>query len=301
MAPVIECVPNFSEGRRTEVIEAIVGAIGAVSGVRLLGVSPDADHNRTVVTFAGEPEAVLQAAFRGAAVATRLIDLTQHRGNHPRMGATDVIPFVPVGAGATMAQCVELAHRLGQMLADQFHIPVYLYEAAATRSDRKNLADVRRGEFEGLQTAIADPDRHPDFGPPAVHATAGATAVGARPPLIAYNVNLGTADMAVARAIAKAVRGSSGGLVGVKALPVELKDRQQVQVSMNLVNFKETPIHRAFELVRLEAERYGVPVVGSEVVGLIPLEALVGVANHYLRLEGFKAEQVLEQRLYGAE
>lgn len=300
MAALIECVPNFSEGRRPEVIEAIVGAISAVPGVQLLGVAPDAEHNRTVVTFAGEPEAVLQAAFRGAEVAARLIDLTQHRGNHPRMGATDVVPFVPVGASATMAQCVELARRLGQMLAEQLGIPVYLYEAAATRPDRKNLADVRRGEFEGLREAIKEPDRQPDFGPAAVHPTAGATAVGARPPLIAYNVNLGTADLNIAKAIARAVRGSSGGLVGVKALPVELKGRNQVQVSMNLVNFKETPIHRAFELVRLEAERYGVPVVGSEVVGLVPLEALVGVVRHYLRLEGFEVEQVLEQCLYGA-
>jgi len=301
MASLIECVPNFSEGRRAEVIEAIVGAIGAVPGVRLLGVAPDADHNRTVVTFAGEPEAVLQAAYRGAEVATRLIDLTQHRGKHPRMGATDVVPFIPVGGGATMAECVELARRLGAMLAEQLHIPVYLYEAAATRPDRKNLADVRRGEFEGLQVAIQEPDRHPDFGQPLIHPRAGATAVGARPPLIAYNVNLGTANLDVAKAIARALRGSSGGLVGVKALPVELKERNQVQVSMNLINFKETPIHRAFELVRLEAERYGVPVVGSEVVGLVPLEALVGVARHYLRLEGFQVDQVLEQRLYGAE
>lgn len=294
---IVECVPNFSEGRRPAVIEAIVAEIRAAAPVRILSVAPDADHNRTVVTFVGGPEECLAAALAGARAATRLIDLTVHRGNHPRMGATDVVPFVPV-SGVTMEQCVQLARRLGEALAKELNIPVYLYEEAATRPGRRNLADVRRGEFEGIREEIqTNPDRIPDFGPPEVHPTAGCTAVGARQFLIAYNVNLGTSDMEVARRIARAVRGSSGGLVGVKALPVELKDRRQVQVSMNLVNFKDTPIHRAFELVKLEAERYGVPVVGSEVVGLLPLEALAGVARHYLRLDGFKTDQVLEKRL----
>lgn len=292
---IVQCVPNFSEGRRPEVIEAIAGAI-ATQGVKLLSVSADADHNRAVITFIGGPEAVARAAVRGAEVAMRLIDLNQHRGNHPRMGAVDVIPFIPV-SGCDMKDCVALASQVGEALG-QMGLPVFLYEAAATRPERRNLADVRRGEFEGLRDLIGtDPARKPDYGPEAIHPTAGCTAVGARMPLIAFNVNLGTSDLNIAKKIAKAVRGSSGGLVGCKALGIPLADRNQVQVSMNMVNYKETPLHRAFELIRLEAERYGVPVVGSEIVGLVPMEALVGVARHYLRLEGFKLDQVLEKRL----
>jgi glutamate formiminotransferase / 5-formyltetrahydrofolate cyclo-ligase len=295
---VIECIPNFSEGRRPEVIEAITGAIQAC-GVTLLSVAPDADHNRTVVTFVGNPEAVARAAVRGAEVASRLIDLNHHRGNHPRMGAVDVIPFVPI-SGCDMKDCVALARKVGEAIGTQVSIPVFLYEEAATRPARKNLADVRRGEFEGLRELIGrDPDHEPDFGPNAIHPTAGCVAVGARMPLIAFNVNLGTADLETARKIAKAVRGSSGGLVGCKALGIPLAERNQVQVSMNMVNYKETPLHRAFELIRIEAERYGVPIVGSEIVGLVPMDALVGVARHYLRLEGFKSDQVLEKRLMG--
>ncbi|MEW8977175.1 MAG: glutamate formimidoyltransferase [Symbiobacterium sp.] len=292
---VVECVPNFSEGRRPEVIEAIAGAIAA-QGVKVLSVSSDADHNRCVITFIGGPEAVARAAIRGAEVAIRLIDLNHHRGSHPRMGAVDVIPFVPV-SGCDMTDCVALARQVGEALG-QMGLPVYLYEAAATRPDRRNLADVRRGEFEGLRELIGkDPDKKPDFGPEAIHPTAGCVAVGARMPLIAFNVNLGTSDLSIAKKIARAVRGSSGGLVHCKALAVPLAERGQVQVSMNMVNYKETPLHRAFELIRLEAERYGVPVVGSEIVGLVPMDALVGVARHYLRLEGFKSDQVLEKRL----
>lgn len=292
---LVQCVPNFSEGRRPEVVEAIAGAIAA-QGVRLLSVSADADHNRCVITFVGEPGAVAQAAIRGAEVAMRLIDLNHHQGNHPRMGAVDVIPFVPI-SGCDMADCVALARQVGEALG-AMGLPVYLYEEAATRPERRNLADVRRGEFEGLREQIgADPAKKPDFGPEKIHPTAGCTAVGARMPLIAFNVNLGTSDLSIAKKIAKAVRGSSGGLVHCKALGIPLADRGQVQVSMNMVNYKETPLHRAFELIRLEAERYGVPVVGSEIVGLVPVDALVGVARHYLRLEGFKSDQVLEKRL----
>jgi len=292
---IIECVPNFSEGRRPEVIEAIAGAIAA-QGVKLLSVSSDADHNRTVVTFVGNPESVVRAAVRGAEVAAKLIDLTQHQGNHPRMGATDVIPFIPI-SGADMKDCVALAKAVGEELG-KLGIPVFLYEEAATRPERRNLADVRRGEFEGLRERIGtDPAKTPDYGPNAIHPTAGCTAVGARMPLIAFNVNLGTSDLEIAKKIAKAIRGSSGGLVGCKALGIPLAERNQVQVSMNMVNYKDTPLHRAFELIRLEAERYGVPVVGSEIVGLVPMDALVGVARHYLRLEGFKSDQVLEKRL----
>lgn len=295
-AALIECVPNFSEGRRPEVIEALSLAIEAC-GVKVLSVSPDADHNRTVITFVGGPEQVKRAAIRGAEAASKLIDLTQHRGNHPRMGAVDVIPFIPI-SGCDMKDCVTLAREVGEAIGETLSIPVFLYEEAATRPDRRNLADVRRGEFEGLREQIGrNPNRAPDFGPEAIHPTAGCVAVGARMPLIAFNVNLGTADLEVAKRIAKAVRGSSGGLVGCKALGIPLAERRQVQVSMNMVNFKDTPLHRAFELIRIEAERYGVPVVGSEIVGLVPMDALVGVARHYLRLEGFKADQVLEKRL----
>lgn len=293
---LIQCVPNFSEGRRPEVIEAIAGAIAA-TGVKLLSVSADADHNRTVITFVGGPEAVAKAAVRGAEVAQKLIDLTQHQGNHPRMGAVDVIPFIPI-AGCDMKECVALAKVVGEAIGSQLGIPVFLYEEAASRPDRKNLAEVRRGEFEGLRDRIGtDPDRTPDFGPNAIHPTAGCVAVGARMPLVAFNVNLGTDNLDIAKKIAKAVRGSSGGLVGCKALGIELAERKQVQVSMNMVNYKDTPLHRAFELIRIEAERYGVPVVGSEIVGLVPMEALVGTARHYLRLEGFKMDQVLEKQL----
>ncbi len=295
-AALIECIPNFSEGRNPEVIEAIAGAIEAC-GVTLLSISPDADHNRTVVTFVGGPEQVARAAVRGAEVASRLIDLTHHRGNHPRMGAVDVIPFVPI-SGCDMKDCVALAKAVGAEIGQTLGIPVFLYEEAATTPARKNLADIRRGEFEGLRERIGtDPDRVPDFGPNAIHPTAGCVAVGARMPLIAFNVNLGTSDIEIAKKIAKAIRGSSGGLVGCKALGIPLADRNQVQVSMNMVNYKDTPLHRAFELIRIEAERYGVPVVGSEIVGLVPMDALVGVARHYLRLEGFKSDQVLEKRL----
>ncbi|HEY3369119.1 MAG TPA: glutamate formimidoyltransferase [Symbiobacteriaceae bacterium] len=295
---VIECIPNFSEGRRPEVIEAIVNAITA-AGVTLLSVSPDADHNRTVVTFVGNPDHVVAAAIRGAEAASKLIDLTQHRGNHPRMGAVDVIPFVPI-SGCDMKDCVGLARQVGEALGSKLGIPVFLYEEAATRPERRNLADVRRGEFEGLRELIGkEPAKTPDFGPNAIHPTAGCTAVGARMPLIAFNVNLGTPDLEIAKKIAKALRGSSGGLVGCKALGIPLAERHQVQISMNMVNFKDTPLHRAFELIRVEAERYGVPIVGSEIVGLVPMDALVGVARHYLRLENFKSDQVLEKQLMG--
>lgn len=295
---VVECIPNFSEGRRPEVIEAIIEAIRAC-GVTMLGAAPDADHNRVVVTFVGNPEAVKKAAVRGSEVASKLIDLTTHKGNHPRMGAVDVIPFVPI-SGCDMKDCVALAKEVGAEIGGTLGIPVFLYEEAATRPDRKNLADVRRGEFEGLRERIGtDPDRVPDFGPNAIHPTAGCVAVGARMPLVAFNVNLGTSDVEIAKKIAKAIRGSSGGLVGCKALGITLADPGRVQVTMNMVNYKDTPLHRAFELIRIEAERYGVPIVGSEIVGLVPMDALVGVARHYLRLEGFKSDQVLEKRLMG--
>jgi len=292
---LVECVPNFSEGRRPEVVEAIVAA-GKNCGVKILDWTMDADHNRSVVTFAGEPEAVLAAAFAMIKEAAAHINMEEHRGAHPRVGAADVVPFIPV-SGVEMSECVALARRLGERVGRELDIPVYLYEEAAARPERRNLADVRRGEYEGLKEEIAKPERRPDFGPARMHPTAGAVVIGARRPLIAFNVNLGTDNMAVARAVARALRARDGGLACVRALGVELKERRQVQVSMNLVDYERTPIYRALELVRLEAARYGVPVVGTEIVGLVPLDALLGSLEYYLQSESFRREQVLEIKL----
>jgi glutamate formiminotransferase len=298
---LVECVPNFSEGRRPEVLDDIVEKMTEVEGVRLLDREMDADHNRAVVTIVGEPEAVLEGAFRGIARASELIDLTKHEGEHPRMGATDVVPFVPV-KGVTMDDCVELAKTLGKRVGEELSIPVFLYEAACTRPDRQNLAKVRKGQFEALCEEIGtNPAKDPDYGPSKIHPTAGATAIGARPFLVAYNINLGTSDVSIAKTIAKAIRHSGGGLRHVKAMGFEIKDRGIVQVSINMVNFKGTPLFRAFEMVKSEAERYGVPVIGSEIVGLVPADALVDTAEFYLRLESFDRGQVLENRLAEGE
>ena len=294
---VVECVPNFSEGRRPEVVADIVASITAVQGVTLLDFSSDASHNRSVVTFVGTPEAVEAAAFAGIARARDLIDMEQHHGEHPRLGATDVVPFVPI-AGVTMAECVDMARSLGRRVGQELDIPVYLYEEAATRPERRNLADVRRGEYEGLKLTIGTPERAPDFGPPSVHATAGATVIGARMPLIAFNVNLGTSDVEIAKKIAKAVRGSSGGLVYVKALGVMLEEKHVAQVSMNLVNYVKTPIHRVLEMVRREAARYGVAVVETELIGLTPLDAVLDTAAYYLQLPRLSRSQVIEARIW---
>lgn len=297
MAELVECVPNVSEGRNKSVVQQIVAEISRDRGIRLLDMEMNADHNRSVITFVGEAEAALEAALRGVRAAAELIDMRQHRGEHPRMGATDVLPFVPVG-GTSLERCVELARTAGERIGTELKIPVYLYEAAATRPARQNLAEVRKGEYEGIARELGqNPDRDPDFGPAAIHLTAGATAVGARLPLLAFNVNLGTRDVEVARRIAKAIRFQTGGLRHVKALGFELRERGIVQVSMNLVNTWGTPVHRVFALIRDEAERYGVPIVGSEVVGLVCQDALVDVAEHHLRLEGFSRDQILENRL----
>lgn len=296
--PLIECVPNFSEGRRAEVIEQIVAAIGAVDGVLVLDVESDRDHNRSVVTFAGAPDAVLAGAFEGIRAAQQLIDLDEHQGAHPRLGATDVVPFVPI-RDATMRQCVDLARRLGQRVGDELGIAVYLYEEAATRPERRNLADVRRGEYEGLKQSLGvDRDRDPDFGPAKV-TPAGATVIGARAPLIAYNVYLSTDNVEIAKKIAKAIRHSSGGLRHVKALGLLVDGR--AQVSVNMTDFRQTPLHRAFDLIRSEALRYGVLPTESEIVGLLPEDALLDAAEHYLGLNRFKRSQVLERRLAEAE
>ncbi|HVP56853.1 MAG TPA: glutamate formimidoyltransferase [bacterium] len=297
MKKIVQCVPNFSEGRRRHVVDAIVAEIASVPETLVLDVELDRDHNRSVVTFIGSPLAVEDAALKAVGKAAELIDLRNHKGEHPRMGATDVVPFVPI-MGVTMAECVEIARRVGEKIARTYHIPVYLYESAATRQDREDLAHVRKGEFEGIRDEIAtNPDRKPDFGEARIHESAGATAVGARMPLVAFNVNLATDDITIAKRIAKAVRGRSGGLRYAKALGFEIKQRGITQVSMNLVNYEKTPIHRAFELVRLEAERYGVNVVGSEIVGLVPQQALLDSADYFLRLENFTPAQILESRL----
>ncbi len=292
--PLIECVPNFSEGRRPEVIAEIVAAIQAVPGATVLDTSSDADHNRTVVTFVGAPTAVEQAAYAAIATAARLINLDEHRGEHPRIGATDVVPFVPL-RGATMADCVAMARRLGERVGRELGIPVYLYEAAATRPERQNLANIRAGEYEGLKESIAtDPDRAPDFGPAAL-GPAGATVIGARPFLIAFNVYLNTADVQIADRIARAIRHSSGGLHFVKAMGVLVEG--QAQVSMNLTNFEKTPVYRVVEMIRREAARYGALITHSELVGLIPEDALLDAAQWYLQLDRFQKDQVLERRL----
>jgi glutamate formiminotransferase/formiminotetrahydrofolate cyclodeaminase len=293
--PLVECIPNFSEARRPEVVEAILAAIEAVPGVHVLDRHSDLDHNRTVVTFVGAPGPVEEAAYQGIKKAAELIDLNFHRGEHPRIGATDVVPFVPI-AEITMQECVEMARRLGKRVADELGIPVYLYEEAATRPERQNLENIRRGQFEGLKAEIeTNPERKPDFGPSRLSG-AGATVIGARAPLIAYNVYLTTDEVSIAQKIAKAVRNSSGGLRYVKALGMLVEGR--AQVSMNLTNFRQTPMHRVVEMVRREAERYGVSIHHSEVVGLIPEAALVEAAQWYLQIDDFQPEQVLEQRLY---
>jgi len=295
MTTLIECIPNFSEARRPEVIDQIVAAIISVEGARLLDRSSDLDHNRTVLTFAGDPFAVEEAAFRAIKTAAELIDLDAHTGEHPRIGATDVCPFVPL-SDATMEDCVAIARRLGQRVGEELNIPVYLYEEAATRPERKNLENIRKGQYEGLKTEIeSDPNRKPDFGPSKLPKT-GATVIGARNPLIAFNIYLTTHDVEIAKKVAKAVRHSSGGLRYVKGLGLLVEGR--AQVSMNLTNFRETPVARVVEFVRREAERYGVGIHHAELIGLIPQEALVDAAVWYTQLDAFHKEQILESRLF---
>jgi len=294
--PIIECVPNFSEGRRTEVITAIIGAVRDSGPVNILDYSSDADHNRTVLTLAGEPAAVRTAVETLVQACVERIDLTKHQGGHPRMGAVDVVPLVPI-RDIEMKECVALAREIGETIASRHELPVFLYEEAATAEHRRNLAKVRKGEFEGFAEKITDPDWKPDFGPARVHPTAGCVAVGARAFLIAYNINLTTSDVEVAKQIGKAIRHSSGGLRFVKAMGVMLEDRGIAQVSINMTDFTRTPLHRVFEMVRSEAARYGVSICGSEIVGLVPQDALLQTADFYLKLEGFEPNRVFERRL----
>ncbi|MBS3969765.1 MAG: glutamate formimidoyltransferase [Clostridia bacterium] len=296
MAKIVQCVPNFSEGRRQEVIDQILGAITSVEGVKLVDYSSDASHNRSVVTFLGEPQPAKQAAFKAIEKAKELINMDEHKGEHPRMGATDVVPFIPIRE-ITMEECVELARELGQEVWEKLQIPVYLYEKAACAPERQNLSNLRKGQYEGLKTAVAEPERMPDFGEAKLHPTAGITAIGARPPLIAYNINLGTNNVEIAKRIANVIRGSKGGFPAVKALGIKIEERDMAQVTINMCNFKEVSLFRVFEIVKNEAERYGVNVIGSEIVGLTPMEALIDVADHYLRLENFKMDQILETKL----
>src|SRR5262249_5487649 len=300
MKRLIECVPNFSEGRDSAKVDALVEAMAAVQGVWVLDREMDPDHNRSVITLAGEPEAIAEAALRGVGKGLELIDLTRHSGAHPRVGATDVLPLVPI-EGVELEDAIALAKKIGREIWERYRIPVYFYEAAATRPERVNLENIRKGQFEGLrEEVLRNPDRAPDIGEPRLHPTAGATVVGARKLLIAYNINLTTPDLEIAKKIAKAIRFSSGGLRFAKAMGVDLKARRLAQVSINLTDFEQTPIHRVFEMVRREAQRYGCAIVGSEIVGLVPKKAIEMSADFYLQLENFSPAQVLENRLAGA-
>lgn len=296
MHKIIQCVPNFSEGRNQAIIDKITAPFASREGVKLLDVRADADHHRMVVTVLGSPEGVQRAVLAAMARAVESIDMTRHQGQHPRMGAVDVVPFIPI-KGMEMTEAVALSKAVAAEAADVLNLPVFLYERSATAPHRVNLANLRKGQFEGMADKLKDPMWQPDFGPARVHPTAGATAVGARPPLVALNVNLGTDQLAIADAIAKRVRHIGGGLRYCKAMGVALEDRGLVQVSMNMTDFGRTALYRAVELIRIEARRYGVAVAGSEVVGLVPMQALVDCAAHYMGLENFSMQQVLESHL----
>lgn len=293
---LLECVPNFSEGRNKEVIERIVDPFRKTEGVKLLDYSADKDHNRLVVTVIGDPEGLKKSVLEAMAVAVKEIDMNNHKGEHPRMGAVDVVPFIPV-RNVTMEEAVELAKEVARQAAEKFNLPVYLYEDAATSPDRQNLASIRKGQFEGFKEKIKKPEWKPDFGPSEVHPTAGVTAVGARMPLVAFNVNLGTDNIEIADAIARKVRYIGGGLRYCKAIGVDLKERGIVQVSMNMTNYTKTSLYQVYELIKVEARRYGVNVVGSELIGILPAQALIDVAVYYLGVENFSEEQILENRL----
>ena len=297
MAQIIESIPNISEGRNEAVIEACVDQIRTTPGCTLLNYSSDPNHNRTVITYIGDAKGVEEASVKLAKKAVELIDLTKHTGEHPRMGCVDVMPFVPIKE-ATMEECVELSQRVGKRIAEEADLPVFLYEKSATAAHRQNLAKVRKGQFEGMAEKVQDPDWIPDFGGQRIHPTGGAVCVGARPPLIAYNINLGTDNLEIATKIGKIIRESSGGLKCVKAMGVMLEERNIAQVSINMTDFTVTPLHRVTELVRNEAARYGVPVIGTELIGLAPMQALFDAAEYYLQIEDFDpAVQVIENHL----
>jgi glutamate formiminotransferase len=296
MKKIVECVPNFSEGRDTEKIEKIASTFRNRKGVKLLDIQKDGDHNRSVMTVVGEPEPLKEAVIAAVGKAIDLIDMRSHKGQHPRMGAVDVIPFIPI-KNVVMEDAIALSKETAKVVWETYKLPVFLYEASATSPERQNLANVRKGQFEGMPKKLKTPEWKPDFGERKIHPTAGIVAVGARMPLVAFNVNLDTNNIEIANAIAKTVRHISGGLRYCKAMGVELKERGITQVSMNMTDFTKTPLYRALELVRIEAKRYGVNVVGSEVVGLVPMGAMVDSAAYYMGLENFSAEQVLEARI----
>ncbi len=299
MNKIIECVPNFSEGRDKVKIEKIVEPFRSKAGVKLLDYSNDEDHNRMVVTVVGEPEPLKEALLEAIGVAVEVIDLRVHQGQHPRMDAVDVVPFIPI-KNATMDECIALSKEVGAEIASRFGIPVFLYEKSASAPHRENLAAIRKGEFEGMAEKIHQPEWQPDFGPAERHPSAGTVAVGARMPLVAYNINLNTPDLDIAHGIAKRIRYIGGGLRFCKAMGVELKDRGITQVSINMTDFTRTHLYQAMEMVRFEARRYGVSVIGSEIIGLVPMEALVDTASYYLGLENFSMQQVLESRIMEA-
>lgn len=296
MDKIIECVPNFSEGRDLLKLEKILDVFRGRNNVKLLDYSSDEDHNRTVVTLVGEPDALKVAMVEAIGKAVELIDLNKHEGQHPRMGAVDVVPFIPI-KNVTVEEADKLAREVAMEASKLYGVPFFLYEKSATSPHRENLANIRKGQFEGMAEKMKDKQWVPDFGPNTIHPTAGATAIGARMPLVAYNVNLSTNNLEIANKIAKAVRHINGGFRFVKALGIELEDRGIVQVSMNLTDYTKSSIYRIFETIKMEAERYGVNVVGSEIVGLVPLQAIVDTADYYLRLENFNLDQVLETRL----
>lgn len=297
MAKLVECIPNFSEGRNQAVLDALVAVAKSVPGCTLMDVQSDPTHNRSVFTLVGSPEGIEEVSFQLCKKAAELIDMRKHEGAHPRMGATDVIPFVPI-IGMTVEECVELSKRVAKRIWEELQIPSFLYEDSATTPERKNLATVRKGQFEGMPEKLLLPEWKPDYGERKIHPTAGITAIGARMPLVAFNVNLGTSDVQIAKKIAKVVRASSGGFKYCKAIGLLLEDRNIAQVSMNMVNYEGTPLYRVFEVIRAEAQRWGVPIIGSEVVGLTPAKALVDCAEYYLKIENFDYhKQVMENHL----
>ncbi|MDG3143077.1 glutamate formimidoyltransferase [Streptococcus suis] len=299
MAKIVECIPNFSEGRNQEVIDGLVATAKSVPGATLLDYSSDASHNRSVFTLVGDDVAIQEVAFQLVKYAAEHIDMTKHEGEHPRMGATDVCPFVPI-KDITTAECVEISKKVAERINSELGIPIFLYEDSATRPERQNLAKVRKGQFEGMPEKLLEDDWAPDYGDRKIHPTAGVTAVGARMPLVAFNVNLDTDNIEIANKIAKIIRGSGGGFKYCKAIGVMLEDRQIAQVSMNMVNFEKCPLYRTFETIRFEAKRYGVNIIGSEIIGLTPVKALTDVAEYYLQVEDFDySKQVLENHLLG--
>ena len=293
---IVQCVPNFSEGRNTEIIERIIDTFRGKEGVKLLDYSSDKDHNRTVVTLVGEPKSLKEVILSFMSVAIELIDLRKHTGQHPRMGAVDVVPFIPI-KNVTMDEAILLSRVVAEEASEKFNLPIFLYEKSAQKPSRENLAIIRKGEFEGMKDKLNLEEWKPDFGPSAPHESAGVTAIGARMPLVAFNVNLDTPNLKVADAIAKKVRHIGGGLRFCKAMGVTLEERNITQVSMNMTDYTKTSLYRSFELIKIEARRYGVSVVGSEIVGMLPMQALIDCAEYYLGIENFSSDQILENKL----